>query len=75
MIILRKKKTLEIDTDLEKENNEGQEPETEVITIKKEGFSYPEMIIIMVIAILFGFLIGNVISFTKGSFVSNEVTK
>ena len=72
---MRKKKTLEIDTDLEKENNEGQEPETEVITIKKEGFSYPEMIIIMVIAILFGFLIGNVISFTKGSFVSNEVPK
>lgn len=37
----------------------------EIVTIKKEGFSYPEMVIIMIIAILFGFLIGNVVSFTK----------
>ena len=35
----------------------------EIVTIKKEGFSYPEMVIIMIIAILFGFLIGNVVSF------------
>lgn len=49
----------------------------EIVTIKKEGFSYPEMVIIMIIAILFGFLIGNVVSFTKkettNSSVSNEL--
>ena len=49
----------------------------EIVTIKKEGFSYPEMVIIMIIAVLFGFLIGNVVSFTKkettNSSVSNEL--
>lgn len=45
----------------------------EIITVKKEGFSYPEMIIIMVIAILFGFLIGNIVRFTTGS--STDVSK
>lgn len=37
----------------------------EIIVEKKSGFTYPEMIIIMVIALLFGFLIGNIISFSK----------
>ena len=45
----------------------------EIVTIKKEGFSYPEMVIIMIIAILFGFLIGNVVSFTKKETVSSSV--
>ncbi len=45
----------------------------EVVTIKKEGFSYPEMVIIMIIAILFGFLIGNVVSFTKKETTSSSV--
>ena len=39
----------------------------EIIVEKKSGFSYPEMIIIMIIALLFGFLIGNIVSFTTGS--------
>lgn len=45
----------------------------EIVTIKKEGFSYPEMVIIMIIAILFGFLIGNVISFTKKETTNSSV--
>ena len=45
----------------------------EIVTIKKEGFSYPEMVIIMIIAILFGFLIGNVVSFTKKETTSSSV--
>lgn len=45
----------------------------EIVTIKKEGFSYPEMVIIMIIAILFGFLIGNVVSFTKKETTNNSV--
>lgn len=57
--------------------NENIDTTKEIVTIKKEGFSYPEMVIIMIIAILFGFLIGNVVSFTKkettNSSVSNEL--
>ena len=45
----------------------------EIVTIKKEGFSYPEMVIIMIIAILFGFLIGNVVSLTKKETTSSSV--
>ena len=45
----------------------------EIVTIKKEGFSYPEMVIIMIIAVLFGFLIGNVVSFTKKETSSSSV--
>ena len=45
----------------------------EIVTIKKEGFSYPEMVIIMIIAILFGFLIGNVVSFTKKETTNSSV--
>lgn len=45
----------------------------EIVTIKKEGFSYPEMVIIMIIAVLFGFLIGNVVSFTKKETTSSSV--
>ena len=47
----------------------------EIVTIKKEGFSYPEMVIIMIIAILFGFLIGNVVSFTKKETTNSSVPK
>ena len=45
----------------------------EIVTIKKEEFSYPEMVIIMIIAILFGFLIGNVVSFTKKETTNSSV--
>lgn len=45
----------------------------EIVTIKKEGFSYPEMVIIMIIAVLFGFLIGNVVSFTKKETTNSSV--
>ena len=45
----------------------------EIVTIKKEGFSYPEVVIIMIIAILFGFLIGNVVSFTKKETTNSSV--
>ena len=45
----------------------------EIVTIKKEGFSYPEMVIIMIIAVLFGFLIGNVVSFTKKETTNSPV--
>lgn len=45
----------------------------EIVTIQKEGFSYPEMVIIMIIAILFGFLIGNVVSFSKKDGSSSSV--
>ncbi|MDD6245035.1 MAG: S41 family peptidase [bacterium] len=45
----------------------------EIVTIQKEGFSYPEMVIIMIIAILFGFLIGNVVSFSKNDGSSSSV--
>ena len=45
----------------------------EIVTIKKEGFSYPEMVIIMIIAILFGFLIGSVVSFTKKETTNSSV--
>lgn len=50
---------------MNEDNKEQQEQIREVIIEKKSGFSYPEMIIIMIIAILFGFLIGNIVSFTK----------
>ena len=45
----------------------------EIVTIQKECFSYPEMVIIMIIAILFGFLIGNVVSFSKKDGSSSSV--
>lgn len=49
-------------------DNQQEEKENvkEIIIEKKSGFNYPEMIIIMIIALLFGFLIGNIVSFTKG---------
>lgn len=53
--------------------DENIDTKKEIVTIKKEGFSYPEMVIIMIIAILFGFLIGNVVSFTKKETISNSV--
>ena len=53
--------------------DENIDTKKEIVTIKKEGFSYPEMVIIMIIAILFGFLIGNVVSFTKKETVSSSV--
>lgn len=37
----------------------------EIIVEKKSGFNYPEMVVIMIIALLFGFFIGNVVNFTK----------
>lgn len=54
---------------------EGENIDTtkEIVTIKKEGFSYPEMVIIMIIAVLFGFLIGNVVSFTKKETTNSSV--
>lgn len=53
--------------------NENIDTTKEIVTIKKEGFSYPEMVIIMIIAILFGFLIGNVVSFTKKETINSSV--
>ena len=53
--------------------DENIDPTKEIVTIKKEGFSYPEMVIIMIIAILFGFLIGNVVSFTKKETTNSSV--
>ena len=50
---------------MKKKEDENIDSTKEIVTIKKEGFNYPEMIIIMIISILFGFLIGNVVSFTK----------
>ena len=50
---------------MKKKEDENIDSAKEIVTIKKEGFNYPEMIIIMIISILFGFLIGNVVSFTK----------
>lgn len=57
----------------EKMEDENIDTTKEVVTIKKEGFSYPEMVIIMIIAILFGFLIGNVVSFTKKETTNSSV--
>lgn len=53
--------------------DENIDAKKEIVTIKKEGFSYPEMVIIMIIAILFGFLIGNVVSFTKKETTNSSV--
>lgn len=53
--------------------NENIDNVKEIVTIQKEGFSYPEMVIIMIIAILFGFLIGNVVSFSKKDGSSSSV--
>lgn len=53
--------------------NEDIDNVKEIVTIQKEGFSYPEMVIIMIIAILFGFLIGNVVSFSKKDGSSSSV--
>ncbi len=44
---------------------EEQNQVREIIVEKKVGFNYLEMIIIMVIALLFGFLLGNIVGFTK----------
>ncbi len=60
------------------QNNQEQEPKEivrEVIVERRTGFNYPEMIIIMLIAILFGFLLGNIISYTKGYSSSDEELK
>lgn len=54
--------------------DENIDTKKEIVTIKKEGFSYPEMVIIMIIAILFGFLIGNVVSFTKKETTNSSVS-
>ena len=53
--------------------DENKDNVKEVVTIQKEGFSYPEMVIIMIIAILFGFLIGNVVNFSKKDTASSSV--
>ena len=53
--------------------DENIDTKKEIVTIKKEGFSYPEMVIIMIIAILFGFLIGNVVSITKKETTNSSV--
>ena len=48
------------------QDNKENEATREVIVERRVGFNYPEMIIIMLIAILFGFLIGNIVSYTRG---------
>ncbi|HIT11147.1 MAG TPA: S41 family peptidase [Candidatus Onthousia faecigallinarum] len=48
------------------QDNKENEAIREVIVERRVGFNYPEMIIIMLIAILFGFLIGNIVSYTRG---------
>ena len=47
----------------------------EIIVEKKIGFNYLEVIIIMIISILFGFIIGNVANFVKGKTISSSVPK
>ena len=59
---------------MKKKEDENIDSTKEIITIKKEGFNYPEMIIIMIISILFGFLIGNVVSFTKKETTNTNVS-
>ena len=44
----------------------------EVIVERKVGFSFSEVIIIMIIAIMFGFLLGNIINFTVVDKKSND---
>lgn len=48
------------------QDNKENEAIREVIVERRVSFNYPEMIIIMLIAILFGFLIGNIVSYTRG---------
>ena len=57
------------------ETIEEKEEVREVIIEKNTGFNYLEMIIIMVISILFGFLIGNVVNFVKDTTVKTSVPK
>lgn len=59
---------------MKKKEDENIDSTKEIVTIKKEGFNYPEMIIIMIISILFGFLIGNVVSFTKKETTNTNVS-
>ncbi len=61
-----KKETKEETTSLEEEYRE-------VIVEKQTGFNYREVIIIMAISILFGFLIGNVVNFVRKNNLKTEI--
>jgi len=59
------------------QNKELEEEETsnvrEVIIEKKSGFNTIEVVIIMLIAILFGGLLGSVLTYTRGALSSKNV--
>ena len=69
----KKKENIEdVNIDLEDDNVR------EVIVERRSGFSISEVIIIMIIAIMFGFLLGNIVNFVvfdKSSSSSDELSE
>ncbi len=69
-----RKKQDEIAQKQEQKKRDSEEVK-EIIIERKVGFNYLEVIIIMSISILFGFLIGNLVDFAKDTAISTNVPK
>lgn len=70
--MLKLKKIRVVDCMNSEDENISNDNVREVIVERKVGFSFSEVIIIMIIAIMFGFLLGNIINFTVVDKKSND---
>lgn len=70
--MLKLKKIRVVDCMNSEDENISNDHVREVIVERKVGFSFSEVIIIMIIAIMFGFLLGNIINFTVVDKKSND---
>lgn len=70
--MLKLKKIRVVDCMNSEDENINNDNVREVIVERKVGFSFSEVIIIMIIAIMFGFLLGNIINFTVVDKKSND---
>ena len=75
--MFKKKKDIDKENEIEKIEEEKFEDENvrEIIVERRSGFNFSEVIIIMIIAIMFGFLLGNIVNFVVFSDSSSNDDK
>lgn len=71
---MARKKKVKIENELEKLQEEVDDEVREVIVETKSGFNTIEVVIIMIISILFGGLLGSVLTYTRG-IVGNDINE
>ena len=75
--MFKKKKNIDKENEIEKTEEEKFEDDNvrEIIVERRSGFNFSEVIIIMIIAIMFGFLLGNIVNFVVFSDSSSSDDK